>query len=163
MWKNKTRTRTQERVFLRNPKVEQVENHLTHSHTHTHTPTRTHGKIELSFSHFLSLVLSISPFYSTWRHTHAHTPHTLAKSHDWRPFARNVRPTQTFSFTHFLELAKYLADAASNDFFLYCWPTQRKKFEILIFCKKSLAMTNWQNCCTTNCSLELGLASKLIN
>ena len=44
VWRSKTRTSTQKRVFLRNAKVEQVENHHTHAHTH--------GKIELSFSHF---------------------------------------------------------------------------------------------------------------
>ena len=61
VWRSKTRTSTQKRVFLRNAKVEQVENHHTHAHTH--------GKIELSFSHFFFLSLSLSILFNVKTHT----------------------------------------------------------------------------------------------
>ena len=120
VWRSKTRTSTQKRVFLRNAKVEQVENHHTHAHTH--------GKIELSFSHFL---FSLSPFYLMWRHTHPRKEPRL------KAFCEECETNTNFLlYTFFLNRQIFGWRGIKRIFFLLLTNAKKKIITILDFFAK---------------------------
>ena len=123
VWRSKTRTSTQKRVFLRNAKVEQVENHHTHAHT---WKNRT-----FIFTFFLSLSILFNV-----------KTHTLAQRATLEGLLRGMQDQHKLSPLHiFLKSPNIWLTRHQTNFFSCYWPTQRKNNPYFRFlCKNNLGV-----------------------